>query len=76
MQAGSPGHAIIVVDAAQNTAGEQVFLLAQSYMPAQEIHVLKNPNDPNLSPWFKLNDGDELVTPEWTFQWDQRKRWP
>ena len=29
-----------------------------------------------LSPWFKLNDADELVTPEWTFRWDQRKRWP
>ncbi len=76
IQGGHPGHAVIVVDVAGNTKGEQIFLLAQSYMPAQEIHVLKNPQDPNLSPWFKLNDGDELVTPEWTFRWDQRKRWP
>ena len=76
IQGGHPGHAVIVVDVANDGTGGQVFLLAQSYMPAQEIHVLKNPNDPNLSPWFKLNDGDELVTPEWTFQWDQRKRWP
>ncbi|MBP7515483.1 MAG: DUF4846 domain-containing protein [Flavobacteriales bacterium] len=76
IQGGHPGHAVIVVDVANDGTGEQVFLLAQSYMPAQEIHVLKNPKDPNLSPWFKLNDGDELVTPEWTFQWDQRKRWP
>ncbi len=76
IQGGHPGHAVIVVDAAYDGTGGQVFLLAQSYMPAQEIHVLKNPKDPNLSPWFKLNDGEELVTPEWTFQWDQRKRWP
>lgn len=76
LQAGQPGHAVIVVDVAENTAGEQVFLLAQSYMPAQEIHVLKNLEHPERSPWFTLNDGDELVTPEWTFRWEQRKRWP
>lgn len=76
IQGGHPGHAVIAVDVASNTNGEQVFLLAQSYMPAQEIHVLKNLEDPDLSPWFKLNDGNELVTPEWTFPWAQRKRWP
>ena len=77
IQGGHPGHAMIVVDVADNTTtGEQLFLLAQSYMPAQEIHVVKNPNDAALSPWFKLNEGSELVTPEWTFRWDQRKRWP
>ena len=76
IQGGHPGHALIVVDAASDGQGNQVFLLAQSYMPAQEIHLLKNLRDPSLSPWFKLNDGDELVTPEWTFRWDQRKRWP
>lgn len=76
VQAGSPGHAVIVVDVAENRMGEQVFLLAQSYMPAQEIHVLKNLEHPDLSPWFKLNDGEQLETPEWTFRWEDRKRWP
>lgn len=75
IQGGHPGHAVIVVDVAENSAGEQLFLLAQSYMPAQEIHVLKNLEDAALSPWFKLNDGHELVTPEWTFRWDHRKQW-
>lgn len=75
IQGGHPGHAVIVVDVAENRTGEQVFLLAQSYMPAQEIHVLKNLRAPSLSPWFKLNDGEVLETPEWTFRWDQRKRW-
>jgi hypothetical protein len=69
IQGGSPGHAVIVVDVAVNeSTGEKVFLLAQSYMPAQEIHVLKNPNDVGLSPWFSPDFGKELVTPEWTFR--------
>ena len=42
IQGGFPGHAIIVVDLAENEVGEKCFLVAQSYMPAQEIHVLKN----------------------------------
>jgi hypothetical protein len=66
IQGGSPGHAEIVVDMAANWKGEKIFLLAQSYMPAQEIHILKNPNDPALSPWYRADPG-ELITPEWTF---------
>jgi Domain of unknown function (4846) len=72
---GSPGHAVIVVDVAQNAQGQQVFMLAQSYMPAQEIHVLKNLAEPGNSPWYVLNKGDELNTPEWRFAWSERKRW-
>ncbi|KAK6025930.1 aconitase family protein [Ostertagia ostertagi] len=34
---GSPGHAVTVMDMAVNKAGKKVFLLSQSYMPAQEI---------------------------------------
>lgn len=69
IQGGSPGHAVIVVDVAVNKdTGEKVFLLAQSYMPAQEIHVLKNLNEEGLSPWFSTDFGEELVTPEWAFE--------
>lgn len=75
IQGGHPGHAVIVVDVANDGFGGQVFMLAQSYMPAQEIHVLKNLEDPDLSPWVRLNTGVKLETPEWTFGWDQRKRW-
>jgi hypothetical protein len=71
---GSPGHAIIVVDMAINQDGEKVFLLAQSYMPAQQTHILINPNDPDISPWYSLENKDELVTPEWTFDLDCLKR--
>lgn len=70
IQGGSPGHAVLVLDVAENQQGEKIFLLAQSYMPAQEIHILKNPNDPLLSPWYSahaLEANPALVTPEWTF---------
>ncbi len=71
----SPGHAMIVVDVARTENGRTYFLLAQSYMPAQDIHVVKNLEHPELGAWFELNDGAELVTPEWTFGWSERKRW-
>lgn len=64
---GSPGHAAMVVDVAANNEGEKIFLLAQGYMPAQDIHIIKNPNEPELSPWFTLSDGEALKTLEWTF---------
>ncbi len=52
---GSPGHAVIVVDMAERD-GERVMLLAQSYMPAQDIHILKNLRDPELNPWYRVSD--------------------
>jgi hypothetical protein len=68
IQGGSPGHCVIVVDMAQSCdTGEKLFLLAQSYMPAQDIHILKNLQDKPISPWYSLDFGDTLITPEWTF---------
>ncbi len=68
IQGGSPGHAIIVIDMAVNKpTNKKVFLLAQSYMPAQEIQILKNPSDTTISPWYSLDFENELITPEWTF---------
>lgn len=74
IQGGSPGHAVIVVDMAIDEKGDKIFLLAQSYMPAQDIHILKNPNDKNISPWYRANIDMELITPEWTFTKSDLKR--
>lgn len=75
IQGGSPGHAIIIVGMAVNTkTNKKTFLLAQSYMPAQEIQILKNPNDKTISPWYSVDFGQELVTPEWTFNKSDLKR--
>ena len=75
IKGGSPGHAVVVVDAAVNpTTGEKLFLLAQSYMPAQEIHILRNPMAPDISPWYSTRFGKQLFTPEWTFNQNQLRR--
>ncbi len=68
IKGGFPGHAVLVVDMAQNASGEKRFLLLQSYMPAQDMHLLKNPKSPDGSPWYPVPaEKAELVTPEWTF---------
>jgi len=70
------GHAVIVLDVATNARGEKAVLLGQSYMPAQEIQVLSNRNNPGISPWYEIRAGDRhIYTPEWTFRKEHLKRW-
>lgn len=76
LKPGAPGHAVIVIDMAQNNKGEKIYLLAQSYMPAQDIHVLRNPSGRQPGPWYLLaNNNDMIQTPEWTFYTDQLYGW-
>ena len=70
---GSPGHGVIIVDMAELN-GEKIFLLAQSYMPAQQTQILLNPMDENLSPWYSLKGKEKLITPEWKFELDDLRR--
>lgn len=73
---GFPGHAVLVIDVCSNSkTGEKLFMIQQSYMPAQEIHILKNPGNSSLSPWYSANFDGKLETPEWTFTKDQLMRW-
>ena len=77
IKGGSPGHAVIVVDVAVHpVTKKKVFLLAQSYMPAQQIHILVNPVSRSLSPWYELaeTDAGKLYTPEWIFSRKDLKR--
>ena len=54
MQAGHPGHALLVGDMAQDTiTGDKAILVAQSYMPAQDIHIISASDD---NPWFLVKD--------------------
>jgi hypothetical protein len=77
IKGGFPGHAVLVADMAENAAtGEKRFLLLQSYMPAQDIHVLKNPAAPDGSPWYPASFDGDFVTPEWTFPSGALRRWP
>ena len=76
IEGGSPGHAILVTDMAiHSITKEKIFLLAQSYMPAQETHLLYNPDNSALSPWYAVKEiEDELNTPDWFFNVKDLKR--
>lgn len=73
IQGGFPGHAVIIVDKVTNLeSNHSLFLLAQSYMPAQELQILMNPSDEKSS-WYDLN-ADVIDTPEWRFFVNDLKR--
>ena len=52
---GSPGHSVIIVGIAKNNAGKFLYLLAESFMPAQDIHLLRNTAKSSISPWYELD---------------------
>jgi Domain of unknown function (4846) len=74
IRGGFPGHAVLVMDVAGNDKGDKIFMLAQSYMPAQDIHVLVNMDESN-SPWYHLPAGKQIETPEYIFRVDELKGW-
>ena len=77
LQGGFPGHGVLIVDVAYNSvSNDKIFVLVQSYMPAQEIHILKNLENDSLNPWYELKSTAKLYTPEWTFDWLDLKRFP
>lgn len=68
LKGGSPGHVVMVVDVCQKENGKKAFLLAQGYMPAQEFHVLKNPEHKE-DPWYYEEElAYPFHTPEYTFE--------
>jgi hypothetical protein len=72
---GFPGHAVTVMAVAKNEENEKIFLLSQGYMPAQDIHILKNYANTDLSPWYNVSDLYPLYTPQWQFNSGTLKRW-
>ena len=71
---GGPGHAVIIVDMAENDKGEKIFMLAQSYMPAQQTQILINPADRNMGVWYSLKGKTVLETPEWRFPLEKLRK--
>jgi hypothetical protein len=72
---GFPGHAMTVVDVAENNKGNKVYMLAQGYQPAQDMHVVVNPVNDKMSPWYKITDEEDIITPEWRFKKSNLKTW-
>ena len=72
---GNPGHALIIVDMAVDPGnGRKLALLAQSSMPARDIHLLRNARDPHGSAWFPLANGRPLITPGRVFAPNEIRR--
>ncbi len=71
IKGGFPGHVVIVVDMAINDKGEKIMMLAQSYMPAQDVHILKGPV---AGVWYPLKEG-VIDTPEYVFYSTQARTW-
>lgn len=72
---GSPGHSVIIFGVARNAAGKRLYLLAESFMPAQDIHVLKNDSNPTISPWYELDvNAPKTVTAKYIFRPTSIKR--
>ena len=51
IKGGTPGHCFIVMDVVENSQHKKLFLLAQSFMPAQNLQVLQYEENP----WFSLD---------------------
>jgi hypothetical protein len=76
IKGGAPGHAEIVVDIAVNKqTGKKIYLLAEGYMPAQDIHVLLNPVNTKLGPWYEIDNDKRVVTVSWIFSKNQLRCW-
>jgi hypothetical protein len=67
VEPGSPGHAVVVLDIAENASGRRVALMGQGFMPAEEFHVLELRHARVLDGvWFALpGSGEMIVTPSW-----------
>ncbi len=65
---GFPGHIIMIVDEIINASGKKMFIFAQGNTPAQSVHVLKNPMDSKISPWFEVEMGAFFEIPTYHFE--------
>jgi hypothetical protein len=76
VKGGAPGHAVIVADmAVDKRSGKKIFLLAEGFMPAQDMHIVLNPLNTAMGPWYEITDSKRVVSPGWTFETKQLRRW-
>lgn len=74
---GFPGHVVMVAAAAENASGEKAVLLIQSYMPAQNIHIVKKQFTRSEGVWFKVYDLEKKGWTTWEFDYTKNhlKTW-
>jgi len=69
------GHTVLVLDMAKDASGRRAILLGQSFVPAQNFHVIRS--SPK-SAWFVLDEAEgSITTPFWEpFPFDSLRRLP
>lgn len=67
IKGGSPGHIVMLGDAVVNEKGEKLFLLFQGNTPAQSVHLVKNLEDSEISPWYNLKMSALIPVSNYTF---------
>jgi len=67
VQPGFPGHIEIIVDEIVNKKGNKLFLLAQGNTPAQNVCLLKNFEETDISPWYSFHKNEPIYTPSYHF---------
>ncbi|WP_045500864.1 DUF4846 domain-containing protein [Chryseobacterium sp. StRB126] len=66
---GSPGHVVFISGVCKSKEGKKLFLLSEGFTPAQSIHLLSNPFQKNISPWYDLDvDSSEAKTARYIFK--------
>ena len=74
IQTGNPyGHAVMVLDVCVDKKGNKQYMLAQSYMPAQETQILLNPLTGGV--WYELKKEGKIETPEYDFTVTDLRTW-
>lgn len=70
------GHAVIVVDVAEDSHGNRVFMLAEGNTPARECHILRNWFHPFRSPWFTMDgDANSIWLSPFRYNANELKHW-
>lgn len=67
IKGGSPGHIVMICDEAVNSEGDKIYLLFQGNTPAQSVHLVKNLEDAQLSPWYYLKKDAVIPVSNYTF---------
>ncbi len=70
---GALGHALVVLDVAKDAAGNVRAVIAQGYTPAQDLHILKAPDN---TAWWPMDPSQPMDFPSWgiPFEWSQLAR--
>lgn len=67
IKGGSPGHIVMICDEVVNDNGEKLFLLFQGNTPAQSVHLVKNLENSDISPWYQLKNNQIISVSNYTF---------